>query len=63
MDHQLVVEMQTIKEQWQMGNLSLEERDYLLKEIRDIRAAQECAGDEVMFRYVYQTCNLIMSMT
>ena len=46
-----------------LGNLSTEERDYLLLEIRDIRAAQECAGDEVMFRYVYQTCNLIISMT
>ncbi len=62
MDHQLLVEIQSIKEQHELGNLSEEERDYLLTEIRDIRAAQECAGDEVLFRYVCQTCNIIMRL-
>ena len=53
-------EIQAIVEQCQMGNISEEEQNYLLTEIRDIRAAQECAGDEQMFRYIVQACNIAM---
>ena len=55
-------EIQAIAEQCDMGNISAEERDYLLTEIRDIRAAQECAGNEQLFRYVVQACNVAMSV-
>ncbi len=48
--HPLEQEIQAIAEQCQLGNISEEERNYLLQEIRDIRAAQECAGNEVLFR-------------
>ena len=60
--HQLEQEIQSITEQCQMGNISLDERNYLLQEIRDIRAAQECAGNEVLFRYVVQACNIAMAV-
>jgi hypothetical protein len=60
--HPLEQEIQTITEQCQMGNISVEERNYLLQEIRDIRAAQECAGNEVLFRYVVQACNIAMAI-
>ena len=60
MNH-LEVEIQTINEQCQMGNITVEERNYLLLEIRDIRAAQECAGDEQVFRYVVQLCNVALA--
>jgi hypothetical protein len=60
--HPLEQEIQTITEQCQMGNISVEERNYLLAEIRDIRAAQECAGNEVLFRYVVQACNIAMAV-
>jgi hypothetical protein len=60
--HPLEQEIQTITEQCQMGNISEEERNYLLQEIRDIRAAQECAGNEVLFRYVVQACNVAMKL-
>ena len=60
--HPLEQEIQTITEQCQMGNISLDERNYLLQEIRDIRAAQECAGNEVLFRYVVQACNIAMAI-
>jgi hypothetical protein len=60
MNH-LEVEIQTITEQCQMGNISVEERNYLLQEIRDVRAAQECAGDEQVFRYVVQLCNVALA--
>jgi hypothetical protein len=55
-------EIQAIAEQFDMGNISAEERDYLLTEIRDIRAAQECAGNEQLFRYVVQACNIAMKL-
>ena len=45
-----------------MGNLTIDERNYLLQEIRDVRAAQECAGNEVAFRYVVQACNVAMGV-
>jgi len=45
-----------------MGNISVEEKNYLLQEIRDIRAAQECAGNEQLFRYLVQACNVAMAI-
>ena len=60
--HPLEQEIQSIVEQCQMGNISVEEQNYLLQEIRDIRAAQECAGNEEMFRYVVQCCNVAMAV-
>ena len=60
--HPLEQEIQMIAEQCQMGNISAEERNYLLQEIRDIRAAQECAGNEQLFRYVVQASNVAMSV-
>ena len=58
----LEVEIQAITEQCQMGNLTVDERNYLLQEIRDVRAAQECAGNEVAFRYIVQACNIAMAI-
>lgn len=60
--HPLEVEVQTISEQYKLGNLSLEERNYLLQEIRDIKAAEECANNEQMFRYIVQACNLAIAV-
>ena len=60
--HPLEQEIQTISEQYKMGNISEDEKNYLLTEIRDIRAAQECAGNEQTFRYVVQACNIAMAV-
>lgn len=60
--HPLEQEIQAINEQCQIGNISVDERNYLLQEIRDIRAAQECAGNEVAFRYIVQVCNIAMAV-
>ena len=60
--HPLEQEIQSIAEQYQLGNLSVEERNYLLNEIAQIRAAQECAGDEQLFRQVVQACNIAMAL-
>lgn len=60
--HPLEVEIQSIVEQYQMGNITVEEKNYLLAEIAEIRAAQECAGDEILFRTVVQACSLAASV-
>ena len=60
--HPLEQEIQLITEQYQMGNLSIEERNYLLNEIAQVRSAQECAGDEQLFRHVVQACNIAMAV-
>jgi hypothetical protein len=60
--HPLEQEIQAIVEQCQLGNISVDEQNYLLQEIRDIRAAQECAGDEQMFRYIVQACNVALKI-
>lgn len=55
-------EIQAIVEQCQMGNISEEEQNYLLREIRDIRAALECSGDEQLFRHIVTCCNIAMKV-
>lgn len=60
--HPLEEEIENINNEYRLGNLSQQERDHLLGEIRDIRAAEECAGDEVMFRHIVSTCNILISM-
>jgi len=60
--HPLEQEIQAIVEQCQLGNISTEERDYLLTEIRDIKAGITCAENEQLFRYVVQACNVGMGL-
>lgn len=55
-------EINAITEQCKLGNISEEEQNYLLREIRDVRAAQECAGNEELFRYIVQACNIAMKV-
>lgn len=55
-------EINAITEQYKLGNISEEEQNYLLQEIRDVRAAQECAGNEELFRYIVQACNIAMKV-
>ena len=60
--HPLEQEIQSIVEAYQQGQISEEERNYLLQEIRDIKAANECAHNEQVFRYVVQACNIAMKL-
>ncbi len=54
--------IEDISLEYAMGNITKDERDYMLTEVRDIRAAEECAGNEEMFRYVVQACNIAMQI-
>ena len=60
--HPLIEEISNIEAAYRGGQLSLEERNYLLLEIRDVRAAQECADNEQMFRYVVQAVQIAASV-
>jgi triphosphoribosyl-dephospho-CoA synthetase len=60
--HILEQEIHSIDAAYRAGQLDLDERNYLLGEIRDIRAAQECADNEELFRYIVQACNAIITV-
>lgn len=60
--HPLEHEIQAIAEAFAQGQISEQERNYLMLEIRDVKAADECAHDEEVFRYVVQCCNIAMGL-
>ena len=60
--HPLEETINDIVLEYQMGNITKDERDYMLTEVRDIRAANECAGNEQMFRHIVNACNVAMAI-
>lgn len=58
----VATEMQSIEDAYQRGDLSKDEHDYLLTEIRDIRSAQICAGNEIAIRHLAQVCNVLLKL-
>jgi hypothetical protein len=59
--HPLENEIHYIEESYRAGKLNIDERNYLVEEIRDIRAAQECADNEEMVRLLVQACNIVLA--
>jgi hypothetical protein len=55
-------EMASIEDAYSRGDLSADERLHLITEIRDIRAAEICAGNEIAFRHLVQVCNLVAGL-
>jgi predicted metal-dependent peptidase len=60
--HPLEHEIQAVSDAYSQGSITEEEMNYLLSEIRDVKAAEQCAGNEEMFRYVVQACNVAMGL-
>jgi hypothetical protein len=58
----IATEMQSIEDAYARGDLSVAERHHLISEMRDIRAAEVCAGNEIAFRHLVQVCTLILSI-
>jgi hypothetical protein len=58
----LANEMIAIRNNYETGNLSREEYEYLIQEIADVRAQDELASDEVACRWVISTANLLLSL-
>lgn len=54
-------ELNSIIAAHEQGEITQEEYQYLLCEIRDVRAANELAGDEKTFRYVVQLANVAIA--
>jgi hypothetical protein len=59
---QLAIEMQTIEDAYTKGDLSREERDYLLTEICEVRAARETAGNEIAMRQVVAAARVLLAL-
>ena len=49
---QLANELLVIRDNYEQGQLTTEEYNYLLQEIADIRAQQELASDEIACRWI-----------
>jgi hypothetical protein len=60
--HPLEQEIRNIDTAYRAGQLTVDERNYLLKEIQEIRIAQECAGNEEFARYLVQACHAIAAV-
>ena len=60
--HSLEQEIQALNNAYENGDIDRNERDYLLLEIRDVRTAQECAGNEQLARQIFQACNVAMAV-
>ena len=59
---QLATEMQTIEDAYARGDLSREERDYLLTEICEVRAAREAAGNEIAMRKIVAAARVLLAV-
>lgn len=59
---QLATEMQTIEDAYVKGDLSRGERDHLLTEICDVRAARDTAGNEIAMRKIVEAAKILLSV-
>jgi hypothetical protein len=58
----LANELLVIRENYEQGQLSKEEYEYLINEIADIRAQQELATDEVACRWIVAAAKALISV-
>ncbi len=57
----LANELLVIRENYEQGQLSAEEYQYLLQEIAEIRAQQQLATDEIACRYIVAVAKALAS--
>lgn len=55
----LANELLVIRDNYEQGQLSSEEYQYLLNEIAEIRAQQQLASDEIACRYIVQAAKIL----
>ena len=58
---QLANELLVIRENYEQGQLTTEEYNYLLQEIAQIRAQQELATDEIACRWIVAAAEALMA--
>lgn len=57
----LANELLVIRDNYEQGQLTTEEYQYLLKEIAEIRAQQELASDEIACRWIVAAAEVLIS--
>lgn len=60
--HQLEKEIEDITESYKQGKISLEEKNYLLQEILDVKIAHECVGNESLVRNLVSACRIALAV-
>ena len=58
----LANELLVIRENFERGELSKEEYEFLLTEIASVRAQQELASDEIACRWIVAVAGVLMSL-
>ena len=58
----LANELLVIRENFEHGELSREEYDYLLQEIASVRAQQELASDEIACRWIAAAAQVLIAL-
>lgn len=57
----LANELLVIRDEYERGNLPLEEYQYLLREIAEVRSYQELASDEIACRWIVEAALALAS--
>jgi len=55
----LANELLVLREQYETAQLSLEEYQFLVQQVAEVKAAQELSTDEQAFRYIVSAANAI----
>ena len=55
----LANELLVLREQYETGQLNLEEYQFLVQQVAEVKAAQELSTDEQAFRYIVAAANAI----
>ena len=55
-------EIQEAKEGFEKKELTKEEFEYIIKEIKEVRTAEELAGDEIAIRRIVNICDVALSI-
>lgn len=59
---ELANELLVIRASFEEGEMSREDYEYLVNEIKDIKAQQNLADDEVACRWVVSACEVLVGM-
>ena len=55
----LANELLVLREQYEAGDLTLEDYQFLVQQVAEVKAAQELASDEQALRYIVSAANAI----
>jgi hypothetical protein len=58
----LANELLVIRDNFEQGQLSVEEYNYLIQEIANVRAQQELASDEIACRWIVSACEALIAV-